>query len=565
MAIAKHHQPNHATRLISAGLLLLLCCSVPARLLAQQPDTDTLHINARIVLLDVVVTDKNGHPVDGLKKEDFAVFEDKQPQRIVSFELPSAHQLSASTASMPFNPADTKSFGQSPVTILVLDELNTHFADADFARRSVRQFIASQPATLAQPTTLLVVSNSHFQLVQDFTRDRESLLNALAKHVAQYPWKLEQSKSIGQGTVERLDQSISALEQIAQSTARIPGRKNLVWVGQGFPSLDPDSLSPDLRDLMTNTLQHVTDTFLATRITLYAVDPTSTAAGMTEITDQTQLEFSQLAGEAAGRNIDPFNSELDFDRFGPITGGRVIRGLNDVDKQISASIDLGGQFYTIGYAPSSTSEAAKSFRHITVKCLIPGLTAVSRDGYYPAAPERERSRDIISYDLNNAATAEIPLTALQVTITRQPRPAKTSTGIDTQDNLTSSTPPTAYIVHVAAPGLEWHDADTTPSQTPTDADAHHRSLAPHPAAAQPGEHTAQVQVLVVSLSSKNKVLAHTLHTMTATAKSTADLHSPALLADFATTAESPRGTTHLRFVVRDTTTGQMGTADLPIP
>jgi VWFA-related protein len=564
MAIAKHHKSNHATRLLSTALLLLC---VPASIRAQQPDTDTLHINARIVLLDVVVTDKDGHPVDGLKKEDFAVFEDKQPQRIVSFELPSAHQLPASAASAPFNPADTKSFGQSPVTILVLDELNTHFADADFGRRSIRQFLASQTATLAQPTTILVVSNSHFQLVQDFTRDRESLLSALAKHVAQYPWKLEQSKSIGQGTVERLDQSISALEQIAQSTARIPGRKNLVWVGQGFPSLDPDSLSPALRDLMTNTLQHVTDTFLATRITLYAVDPTSTAAGLTEITDQTQLEFSQLAGEAAGRNIDPFNSELDFDRFGPMTGGRIIRGLNDVDKQISASIDLGAQFYTIGYSPSSTSEAAKSFRHITVKCLRPGLTAVTRDGYYPAAPGRERSPDIISYDLNNAATAEIPLTALQVTITRQPHPTKPSTGINTQDNPASPTPPSAYIVHVAAPGLEWHDSDTAaPSQTEAiGTAAHHRSLAPHPAAPQPGEHTAQVQVLVVSLSSKNKILAHTLHTMTATAKATTDLRSPNLLADFATTAETPRGTTRLRFVVRDTTTGQIGTADLPTP
>ncbi len=77
-------------------------------------------------------------------------------------------------------------------------------------------------------------------------------------------------------------------------------------------------------------LQHVSDVLLDTCATLYAVDPTSTPPTVTEITDPTQLEFAQ-ATDGGRRNLDPFDKSLDFDRLGPVTGGRVMRGLNDVD------------------------------------------------------------------------------------------------------------------------------------------------------------------------------------------------------------------------------------------
>ena len=231
----------------------------------QKGSVPTLSVTSRLVLLDVVVTDKAGNPVTNLTQEDFAVYEDKVAQHVVSFESPSTHTLPAGWDAAPLNPDDPKSFGQSPVTILVLDELNTHFEDSSFAVRSVRQYLESRPAVLAQPTTLMIVSDNKFRLLQNFTRDRAALLKALSNQSAHYAWKLEGDKSIGYGPVERLDQSLSALEQIAQATARIPGRKNLVWVGQGFPSLDPTELDIKDQDLVSDTIQHVTDVLLDNR------------------------------------------------------------------------------------------------------------------------------------------------------------------------------------------------------------------------------------------------------------------------------------------------------------
>jgi len=493
---------------------------------ATTPAPKVFRVQSRLVLLDVTVTDAKGNPVSGLKREDFQVFEDKKLQTISSFEPPAAHELPPpSRPNAPFNPDDTKSYGESPVTVLVLDELNTHYTDTDFARRSIRQFLESRPATLNEPTTLLTLGDTKFTMLQNFTRDRGALLAALAAHKTSYSWKLETGKTIGQETVDRLGFSLNALEQIAEFTARIPGRKNLVWVGQGFPSLDPAALSPDDDARLKATLQHVTDTLLATRVTLYAVDPTSSAVGMTEITDPDQTTFVQAGGgDGSSRLTDPFDSAMDFDRLGPVTGGRVVRGANDVDHQISQSVDMGEHFYTIGYSPTNTSEVSQNFRKITIKCLKPGLTVTTRDGYYPGATTRQQSTDTVGADLNAAVSADLLYSALHIRV--EPL------GGD------------QYSIHVTAPGLTW---------TPIDDGANE------------GGNSAQAQVLGVSLSAGNKVLSHTLHTMTATAKATANIRSPSLPADFTLTLAKPKGTVKMRFIVRDASSGSMGSFDLMAP
>jgi len=75
-------------------LLIVAVCVFSAALAAQdkspQPqkapnDKDTLIVDAVEVNLPVSVLDKDGHPVDGLKQENFQVFEDKVPQTIKTF------------------------------------------------------------------------------------------------------------------------------------------------------------------------------------------------------------------------------------------------------------------------------------------------------------------------------------------------------------------------------------------------------------------------------------------------------------------------------------------------
>ena len=90
--------------------------------------TYTIQRTARIVILDVVVTDAKGNIVTDLKKEDFNVTEAKEPQTIMNFEAAGAHSLAPdlninSTAELD------RLAPRAPVNIILLDEFNTRFED----------------------------------------------------------------------------------------------------------------------------------------------------------------------------------------------------------------------------------------------------------------------------------------------------------------------------------------------------------------------------------------------------------------------------------------------------
>ena len=77
----------------------------------------TIQVTSRLVFLDVTVLDKDGNPVKGLSRDDFAITENKKPQRIFSFEAPQVHTMGAAAE-------DDNPDGEAPVTIFVLDLLN---------------------------------------------------------------------------------------------------------------------------------------------------------------------------------------------------------------------------------------------------------------------------------------------------------------------------------------------------------------------------------------------------------------------------------------------------------
>jgi hypothetical protein len=52
--------------------------------------------------------------------------------------------------------------------------------------------------------------------------------------------------------------------------------------------------------------------------------------------------------------------------------------------------------------------------------------------------------------------------------------------------------------------------------------------------------------------------------MTALAKAEADLQQPGKMADFTISTQPAKGVTRLRFVVRETETGRMGTVDISV-
>lgn len=79
-----------AVKLLLPFLTLVSMAQQPSAPEPEAPVT-TLHTNTRLVVLDVVVTNKQGVPVRNLSKSDFIIVEDGQQQPIATFEPPGQH------------------------------------------------------------------------------------------------------------------------------------------------------------------------------------------------------------------------------------------------------------------------------------------------------------------------------------------------------------------------------------------------------------------------------------------------------------------------------------------
>src|SRR5689334_5153355 len=83
---------------------VVLRAQAPAQPPAQNPRMPIFRSGTELVLVNVVVRDKNGNVVRGLTQDDFSVAEDDKPQTITSFDFEELDKGSA-TPSEPEPPA----------------------------------------------------------------------------------------------------------------------------------------------------------------------------------------------------------------------------------------------------------------------------------------------------------------------------------------------------------------------------------------------------------------------------------------------------------------------------
>ncbi len=487
---------------------------------AKAASTQTLKVTTRIVVLDVVVTDKKGNLVPReLTRDDFTVLEDGQQQVIRSFEPPKDHRMPVRGEAIVSSAADLKKIGDAPVTVLVLDELNSRFEDMSFSRQMMVKYLEAQPAVLQEPTVLMVAMNNSFQQIHDYTQNRDELIEAVKKHMPEYPWRMANSGKAGPGAVERMAQVMAALQQIAQASTGTEGRKNLIWVGNGFPSANLVGLDPRQAELIESAMKRCTARLLAARITMYIINPTASSTSMIEVDTPDDLNTSL---DENGR--DPFGSgTVSFTNFAPSTGGVAFTGRNDLNNVIAEGVAKGQDYYTLSYSPTNTSADAVKFRNIRIVMKDPNLHATTRSGYYPETaadlnPVLDKSMSSkqmaanLKLDLSAALTTTISYNGLNVTA------AKSANG--------------TYAIQVAAQGIGWSD--------------------PGPDGTQHTEAT----IAAGWYDSKGKLLGHVIR------EETFPRGDSNAGSSFTLPVDLPGGVVRVRFVVRDAFNGHMGTVDL---
>lgn len=506
-----------ATMKLSLTLLwtvLLLACIPTYNLIAQgqqAPPTDvpTLRVTSTLVFLDVTVLDKKGHPVvTGLTQNDFTITEDRKPQRIFSFEAPDAHVMST-------NPGSDNPDGMAPVTVFVLDLLNSSFQDFAYIRYEVRQFLLTQPAQLAAPAEMMVVGNESLEMLQGYTRNRADLLYALDHLPAALPYK----KMNATFSWERFAQSIDALQQVALQNKGVPGRKNIVWVGHGGPGiyLDPMILPPKALEELKQYVHDTTNMMVDARISLFVIYP--------DLKVSAGISLSAMESDIDLGDSDPFAGDINFGVFVNETGGELFFNRNDVDMEIRQSEQIGSNYYTLTYQPQDQNgEADGKFRRIRVSVRDRNLQVVTKAGYF--APDKNAPfdpRQQTMAKLSEAAQSTIPFTALDVNISRVVRHPDTRTA--------------SLRIELKTKNLVWLPADD-------------------------GRSTVNLTLAAVSRDADHNILASQLQRLTLSSVLPDPAHMPPVASRFTVTLRIPRKTRNVRVVIENEDGGRMGTADL---
>jgi VWFA-related protein len=146
-----------------------------------------IKVEVKQVLVPVIVTDRKGHYVTGLKASDFQVFEDGVPQALAAFNTQEEGAASLlqpepatpgqqPAASSPGPPAETNSSVRQTYFIC-LDTLNSAFENFAQVRDALRKLFKQERSADSQYALLAL--GRYPVIVRNLTREAASMLEAL--------------------------------------------------------------------------------------------------------------------------------------------------------------------------------------------------------------------------------------------------------------------------------------------------------------------------------------------------------------------------------------------------
>jgi VWFA-related protein len=393
------------------------------------PPPFRLRVSSSLVLVPVVVRDANGQPVNGLRKEDFKVFDRGQEQQIGQFEVESlapAHPLTttpASTGSANAPSSSTVANTQPRYLAFYFDTLHASETDLQLARDAAGRYFASSLG----PTDHVAIVTPEATLV-DFTSDTVRIRDALSKlqvssharnksndcpklsdyqasQITEYPDNLDldswiaardEAKNCGFIAIasdasipafilsqahdivsqyEALTRgSLDGIDRLIQHFAQVPaGRRGIVLVSPGFLTVSQEF-----------QIDRVIDRALRAQVIIDSLDPKGLPILLRTNASEAYVPLHGAAAKATS-NIDSIGEKFQsgvLDDIAQGTGGSFFHSNNDLQGGFSAL--MGSQVtYMLGFAPSDV-KANGTFHPLKV-ILVPerkGMTVQARRGYF---------------------------------------------------------------------------------------------------------------------------------------------------------------------------------------
>jgi VWFA-related protein len=417
-----------------------------ATLAAAQDAPAPLALRATTHLVEISVTaqSKQGEPVTGLTQDDFTLLDEGAPQKIAYVRAEASKPASAPQRKLPPNLFTNRLDAGGPVlesaTVILFDGLNTRLTDQVYAREQILKFLRQLKP--GERVALYAMGRGP-RVLQDFTGDSSALMQAIAAYKGGAAASLSAplydpatsgaehfDAWLGELTFDLYDyygedrafRTVRALTAIAGHLQQIPGRKNLIWVSGSFPvALDGDSvalpkksgpreLGKDKRDSWPE-LERAARALSKSNLAIYPVDARGLIAAQ---------EYSGPLAKPELRNPD--TSEIArMQVLADRTGGRAFFNNNDLAAALRRALDDARMTYVVGYYPSHHDWKGR-FRKIDLRVNRPDVELHYRRGYF-AQPDEPGDAWYREQVLNASLWNPVDATGMRLTVAVTPSPA----------------------------------------------------------------------------------------------------------------------------------------------
>jgi VWFA-related protein len=418
---------------LAFGCLMSMVCasSLAQHANAPQDTGPRIELNVNRVLVPVVVRDKQGHAVGGLKQEDFEVFDNDKPRAVSGFavETRGVTQTSAgggaaigTQAATSANAAPQTAGLPDRILVFLFDDMHLSAEDLAYAKKAG---VKALDEALSGSSVAAVVSTSG-KTNSGLTRDRDKLQSSIMSlfprqtgksdcpdisyyqadlmlnkndptaradamaqtfncspglnpqrdiTIAQRLTEAAAKRALSSGALD-VQQTFSVFAEIVRRMGPLPGQRTLILVSSGFPVLEQDSRTAESR---------IMDQAARTNVTISAIDARGLYTTALTASDDTHNVPVLTAGEFRASAMR--ESENVMGEFADGTGGTFFHNSNDLDAGFK-SLAEAPQFVYVLEISLDNVKADGTYHRLKVKVNRDGLDLQARRGYFMPKPEK---------------------------------------------------------------------------------------------------------------------------------------------------------------------------------
>ena len=432
-------QSNEVPMKSAAGAIAFsaafLCATLPVCAADTPAGPPVFTSEVSLVLLPVFIVDSAGRAARGLAAEDFELYEDGKPTKVVSFRY-------VDTTSAEDQETIRQASAARRRFLLLFDKSFTDPAGLNRAQRAAADFVRHRLAESDLAAVATFDINRGLHLVANFTEDRALLVHAvetlgipslsrisdplslvadlLATDVATPGVNRSQLNpqavlgDVLQVLVRRMRAAeeeayrsniltlISSFEDLARGLRAVEGRKQVLYFSAGFDSR--------LLVGQTGSEQQNASESIA-RGALWEVDG-NVRYGDARVRDLLRAMTRSLAsadavvhtidvtGLGSDHSLTQMNVTVDSPRdtsgrealnyLASETGGRFFKDTNDLEGVLGEMAEMTSRYYVLGFQPV-TEKGSGAFHRIRVKVARKGVKLSHRAGFYERAPAASRT------------------------------------------------------------------------------------------------------------------------------------------------------------------------------